>query len=83
MGAAGSGGQYVPRPTLLPAALIGLEQQTAATGSRDRPNLRTQQSSSFHFNKISNHWLSKVLAEELPEPPRETNDWMLPSIQQD
>ncbi|EMP36813.1 Spondin-1 [Chelonia mydas] len=28
----------------LPAAPIGLEQRTAATGSRDRPNLRTQQS---------------------------------------
>ncbi|EMP42182.1 Dedicator of cytokinesis protein 1 [Chelonia mydas] len=43
MGAAGSGGPYVPWPTPLPAAPVGLEQQTAATGSRDRPNLRTQQ----------------------------------------
>ncbi|EMP39390.1 Neuropeptide-like protein C4orf48 like protein [Chelonia mydas] len=37
------------RPALLPAAPIGLEQRTAATGShpgsRDRPNLRTRQES--------------------------------------
>ncbi|EMP36446.1 hypothetical protein UY3_06428 [Chelonia mydas] len=43
LGAAGSGGWYVPRPVLLPAAPIGLEQQTADSGSRDRPNLRTRQ----------------------------------------
>ncbi|EMP28618.1 hypothetical protein UY3_14297 [Chelonia mydas] len=43
MGDAGSGGQYVPQPTPLPAASIGLEQRTAATGSRDRPNLQTRQ----------------------------------------
>ncbi|EMP27471.1 hypothetical protein UY3_15431 [Chelonia mydas] len=43
MGAAGSGGPYTPPPPPLPAALIGLEQRIAATGSRDRPNLRMQQ----------------------------------------
>ncbi|EMP28670.1 hypothetical protein UY3_14245 [Chelonia mydas] len=43
MGAAGSGGQYVPRPAPLPAAPIGLEQRTVTTGNRDRPNLRTRQ----------------------------------------
>ncbi|EMP29319.1 hypothetical protein UY3_13563 [Chelonia mydas] len=34
---------HVPWPAPLPAAPIGLEQQTAASGSRDRLNLRTQQ----------------------------------------
>ncbi|EMP28145.1 hypothetical protein UY3_14796 [Chelonia mydas] len=44
MGAAGSSGQHIPRPTpLLPAAPIGLERRTAARGSCDRPNLQTQQ----------------------------------------
>ncbi|EMP32007.1 Exocyst complex component 1 [Chelonia mydas] len=33
----------VRRFTPLPAAPIGLEQRTAGSGSRDRPNLRTQQ----------------------------------------
>ncbi|EMP36626.1 hypothetical protein UY3_06174 [Chelonia mydas] len=42
-GAAGSGGQYVPRPAPLPAAPIGLERQTTASGSCDQPNLRTLQ----------------------------------------
>ncbi|EMP34851.1 hypothetical protein UY3_07988 [Chelonia mydas] len=32
---------------LLPAAPIGLERRTAATWSRDRPNLRTQQFGEF------------------------------------
>ncbi|EMP34193.1 hypothetical protein UY3_08656 [Chelonia mydas] len=43
MGAAGSSGQHVPRPTMLPAAPMGLEWQTAASGSCDRPNLQTLQ----------------------------------------
>ncbi|EMP41385.1 DEP domain-containing protein 1B [Chelonia mydas] len=43
MGAAGSGGQYVPWPVLLPAAPIDLEQRTVAIGSCDQPNLRMQQ----------------------------------------
>ncbi|EMP37430.1 hypothetical protein UY3_05411 [Chelonia mydas] len=42
-GGYGKGGQHVPSPAPLPAAPIGLEQRTAASGSRDRPNLRTRQ----------------------------------------
>ncbi|EMP27357.1 hypothetical protein UY3_15511 [Chelonia mydas] len=43
MGAAGSGSQYVPRPAPLPAAPIGLQQQTMASGSCNRPNLQMLQ----------------------------------------
>ncbi|EMP41441.1 hypothetical protein UY3_01307 [Chelonia mydas] len=43
MGAVGSGGQYVPRPALLPAAPIDLEQRTAAFGSHDLLNLWMRQ----------------------------------------
>ncbi|EMP35716.1 Dystonin [Chelonia mydas] len=43
MGAAGSSGQHVPWPTPLPTAPIGQGQRTAASGSRDQPNLRTLQ----------------------------------------
>ncbi|EMP42397.1 Embigin, partial [Chelonia mydas] len=42
-GGCGKGGQHIPRPVPLPAAPIGLEQQTAASGSHDRPDLRTWQ----------------------------------------
>ncbi|EMP40829.1 Protein transport protein Sec24D [Chelonia mydas] len=37
------GGQYVPRQPPLPAALIGLERRTVASGSCDRLNLRMRQ----------------------------------------
>ncbi|EMP27310.1 Putative palmitoyltransferase ZDHHC22 [Chelonia mydas] len=37
------GSQHIFWPTLLPPAPIGLEQRTAANGSRDWPNLQTQQ----------------------------------------
>ncbi|EMP31133.1 hypothetical protein UY3_11742 [Chelonia mydas] len=40
---AGSGGQYVPWPMLLPEAPTDLERRTGATGSCDRPNLRMRQ----------------------------------------
>ncbi|EMP30610.1 Sorting nexin-8 [Chelonia mydas] len=43
MGAVGGDGQHIPWPMLLPAAPIGLERQTAATGSCDGPNLQTLQ----------------------------------------
>ncbi|EMP39984.1 hypothetical protein UY3_02782 [Chelonia mydas] len=43
MGAAGSGSQHIPRPAPLPTAPIDLDRQTAANGSSNRPNLRTQQ----------------------------------------
>ncbi|EMP25846.1 RNA-binding protein 14 [Chelonia mydas] len=42
-GGCGKGGQHVPWPALLPAALIGLERRTVASGSCDRLNLQTQQ----------------------------------------
>ncbi|EMP36172.1 ELAV-like protein 1 [Chelonia mydas] len=50
MGAAGSGSQHIPWPTLLPAAPIGLKRRTAASGSCDRPNLQMLQI----FYKMSN-----------------------------
>ncbi|EMP42443.1 hypothetical protein UY3_00282 [Chelonia mydas] len=51
MGAAGSGvGRGTYRP-LLSAAPIGLERRTTASGSRDRPNLRTQQSIAYVHTK--------------------------------
>ncbi|EMP39983.1 hypothetical protein UY3_02781 [Chelonia mydas] len=37
------GGQHVPWPTPLPAAPIGLEQQTEASGSCNQPNLKSRQ----------------------------------------
>ncbi|EMP33006.1 hypothetical protein UY3_09852 [Chelonia mydas] len=43
MRAAGSSGRYVPWPTPLSAAPIGLQWQTVASRSRNRLNLRTQQ----------------------------------------
>ncbi|EMP35524.1 Tektin-4 [Chelonia mydas] len=43
MGVAGSSGQYLPQPTPLLAAPIGLEQRTVASGRHDWPNLRTRQ----------------------------------------
>ncbi|EMP39404.1 hypothetical protein UY3_03345 [Chelonia mydas] len=43
MGSAGSGSQHNPRPMLLPTAPFGLEQQTAASESCDRLNLRALQ----------------------------------------
>ncbi|EMP38289.1 hypothetical protein UY3_04498 [Chelonia mydas] len=39
----GAAERHVPWPTPLPAAPIGLEQRTTASGSRVRPNLRMQQ----------------------------------------
>ncbi|EMP32702.1 Replication protein A 14 kDa subunit [Chelonia mydas] len=36
------GSRHIPRPAPLPTAPIGLEWQTMASGSRDRPNLRTR-----------------------------------------
>ncbi|EMP28165.1 ETS-related transcription factor Elf-5 [Chelonia mydas] len=43
MGAAGSSGQHVPQPAPLPAASIGLERRTVASGSCSQPNLLTRQ----------------------------------------
>ncbi|EMP28988.1 E3 ubiquitin-protein ligase HACE1 [Chelonia mydas] len=43
MGATGSSGQHIPRPTPLPTAPIGLEQRTAVSGSCNRKNLQTLQ----------------------------------------
>ncbi|EMP32285.1 Telomeric repeat-binding factor 1 [Chelonia mydas] len=48
MGAAGSSGQYVPWPAPLSVVPFSLELRTTAAGSRDRPNLRTQQRYSRH-----------------------------------
>ncbi|EMP34416.1 hypothetical protein UY3_08448 [Chelonia mydas] len=45
MGAARSGGQHVPGPVPLPAAHIGLERRTVASGSCNELNLRTLQKS--------------------------------------
>ncbi|EMP38528.1 Metabotropic glutamate receptor 8 [Chelonia mydas] len=42
-GGCGKGGQHIPQPVSLPAAPIGLEQQTTTSGSRSRPNLQTRQ----------------------------------------
>ncbi|EMP32166.1 hypothetical protein UY3_10693 [Chelonia mydas] len=52
MGVGGSGSRYVPQPALLPAAPIGLQWQTAANGSRDWLNLRTQQNSIFKHSYL-------------------------------
>ncbi|EMP27856.1 hypothetical protein UY3_15061 [Chelonia mydas] len=38
-------GQHILQPALLPAAPIGLEQQTAASGNHNRPNRRARQRS--------------------------------------
>ncbi|EMP39016.1 Shootin-1 [Chelonia mydas] len=43
MGVVGSRGQHIPWPALLPAAPIGLERRTTASGSCDWPNLRMLQ----------------------------------------
>ncbi|EMP34033.1 hypothetical protein UY3_08842 [Chelonia mydas] len=43
MGAVGSGRQHILRPAPLPAAPIGRERRTVASGSCDRPNLRKLQ----------------------------------------
>ncbi|CAM4583919.1 unnamed protein product [Lepidochelys kempii] len=50
------GGQHIPRPTLLPAAPIGLERRTAASGGRDRPNLWTRFAS---LSLLSEHDMEK------------------------
>ncbi|EMP33301.1 Calcium-binding protein 39 [Chelonia mydas] len=41
--AGGKGSQHAPRPAPFHAALIGLEQRTEDSGSRNRPNLQTRQ----------------------------------------
>ncbi|EMP29780.1 hypothetical protein UY3_13150 [Chelonia mydas] len=51
MGAAGSGGQHIPWPMLLPTDPIGLEWQTAASGSCDQLNLQMLQTTPFdHYS---------------------------------
>ncbi|EMP29609.1 Kin of IRRE-like protein 3, partial [Chelonia mydas] len=61
------GSQHIFWPTLLPPAPIGLEQRTAANGSRDWPNLQTQQMDRGEFQQDSVLKQLEVLKEEEKE----------------